>query len=234
MKKILTSLLFLIAFNGFAQEIDEAITANQKDTIVYKMSTEIAEERVFSNHLNETYSGPDFEYTEEEVAKNASLPNLGFLSSFIFFMSKVFPLLLGVFLVFVILKVALNIDVRFWKTKNSNKKLSEKLVYTDDEIHEVNLSFLLQKCIQDKEFRLAIRYYYLTVLKGLSNKKLIDYHKDKTNAEYAFEIENEEMRNQFSYLSYIYAYVWYGEFIVDENSFKVAENKYQSFLKSIV
>ena len=65
---------------------------------------------------------------------------------------------------------------------------------------------------------------------SLSKKELIDYHKDKTNSEYLYEIENNTMRTQFSYLSYVYSYVWYGEFPVDETNFKVAENKYQSFL----
>ena len=85
--------------------------------------------------------------------------------------------------------------------------------------------------MQNKDFRLAVRYYYLQVLKDLSNKKIIDYHKDKTNTEYLFEIDNKALRDQFSHLSYIYAYVWYGEFLLDENSFKKAQNKYQSFLK---
>ncbi|MGK0449122.1 MAG: hypothetical protein ACJA2M_002925, partial [Polaribacter sp.] len=68
----------------------------------------------------------------------------------------------------------------------------------------------------------------------LSAKKLIDYHKDKTNSEYLFEIEDTAMRSKFSYLSYVYTYVWYGEFSVDEQSFKAAQNKYQSFINRIL
>jgi hypothetical protein len=81
---------------------------------------------------------------------------------------------------------------------------------------------------------LAIRYYYLTSLKGLSTKEIIEYHKDKTNSEYLFEIENTTIRKEFSYLSYIYSYVWYGEFHVNEASFTIAQNKYQSFLNRLV
>ena len=107
------------------------------------------------------------------------------------------------------------------------------MIYEDDDIHETDIDGLLQNAIKNKEYRLAIRYQYLSVLKILSNKKLIDYHKDKTNSEYLFEIENSKTRTEFSYLSYVYSYVWYGDFPIDETNYKLAENKYQSFKTSL-
>lgn len=244
MRKSITSLLFFFVFIANAQEITvDALLVDEtaKDSIVYNKTTTIAEERTFSENLKETYSGKDFEYKEDtyededdEKEKEEAPSSSGILEFFIFFMTSIFPFLLGGFVIFVILKAVLGSDIRFWKTNNKSQKLSEKLIYEDEDIHEINLEKLLQQAIENKEFRLAIRYYYLSTLKILSNKQVIDYHKDKTNSEYLFEINNTTMRTQFSYLSYVYAYVWYGEFPVDENSFKVAENKYQSFLKSLV
>lgn len=237
MKKSLASLLFLLTFFVNAQENFSKDTLEfQKDSIIYDKNTNISEPRTFTTDLKEKYSGKDFEYKENEPVKKKekSNNNSPILSFFAFFMTSIFPFLLGGFVIFVILKTMLGIDARFWKKTNNAKHLSDKLIYEDEDIHELNLDGLLQQAIENKDFRLAIRYYYLTTLKGLSNKELIDYHKDKTNSEYLFEIENKEMRTHFSYLSYVYSYVWYGEFPVDENSFKVAQNKYQSFLKSIV
>ena len=148
-------------------------------------------------------------------------------------MTTIFPFLLGGFIIFVIVKVMLGSDIRFWKSSPASTKIKEKLIYEDEDIHEVDLASLLQQAIDNQNYRLAIRYYYLTSLKGLSNKKIIEYHKDKTNSEYLFEIENPAMRTQFSYLSYVYSYVWYGEFPVDETNFKTAQNKYQSFINSM-
>lgn len=240
MKKILASLLLIFSFIVNAQETEDIILTNiDKDTTVYNKNTTISKERTFNTNLKETYSGKDFEYLENEPVKkeekktneksNSNL--LGFLT---FFMSVIFPYLLGGFIVFVILKTVLGVDANFWKRNKSAKKLTEKLIYEDEDIHELNLASLLQNAINNNNFRLAIRYYYLTTLKSLSNKELIDYHKDKTNSEYLFEIENTELRTHFSYLSYVYSYVWYGEFPVDESNFKVAQNKYQSFLKQLV
>ena len=81
------------------------------------------------------------------------------------------------------------------------------------------------------DYRKATRYYYLLLLKRMNEKELITYDKDKTNSEYVFDLQKLELRKQFSYLLYIYDYVWYGEFKVDELNFKTIENEYESFFK---
>jgi hypothetical protein len=219
----------------YSQDDMNTIVESKSDSIVYNKNTNISEERSLSTDLKEKYTGKDFVYKEDASVENKkSKPiDTGFLEFLIFFMSKIFPFLLGGFIIFVILKTVVGFDVRFWKPSKSIKKTAEKLIYEDEDIHEVDLESLLKQAIDNQNFRLAIRYYYLTSLKGLSTKKVIDYHKDKTNSEYLFEIENTEIRSHFSYLSYVYTYVWYGEFPLDQQSFETAQNKYQSFIKNI-
>jgi large-conductance mechanosensitive channel len=238
MKKIIASLLFFFIWFTNAQENQDANNNGFKkklDTITYQKTTEISKERSFSTNLKEKYSGKDFQYKENKVKKKKTTSsNNGFLSLLVFFMSSIFPFLLGGFIVFVIIKIILGSDFRLRTSNSKSNKHSKKLIYEEEDIHEINLETLLQQAIDDKNFRLAIRYYYLSTLKSLSKSKVIDYHKDKTNSEYLFEIEDVALRSQFSYLSYVYSYVWYGEFSLDETNFKVAENKYQSFLKLLV
>ncbi len=237
MKNSIASLLFFITIFTFSQNVENNYVDINGDSIVYNKNTNILQEREFSSNLQDKYSGKDFQYKEEkEVVKEDKQDGLdaGFVNFIIFFMSKIFPFLLGIIIILIILKAFLGFDPRFWKSTNSNLKSAKKLVYEDEDIHDVDLDALLKQAIEAKNFRLAIRYYYLASLKKLSTDKLIDYHKDKTNSEYLFEIENADIRNQFSYLSYVYSYVWYGEFPVNENSFALAQNKYQSFLKNIL
>lgn len=221
----------------YAQEKTLDSLENSGETIEYHKNTTINQPRTFKKDLKETYNGKDFVYQEDKstkkVAKNNSF-NLGILEFFIFFMQTIFPFLLGGFIIFVILKVLLGFDAQFWKSSRSSKKITDRLIYDDEDLHELPLEGLLKQALENKNFRLAIRYYYLTSLKILSNKEVISYHKDKTNSAYLLEIENMDIKNQFSYLSYVYAYVWYGEFTLDEASFISAQNKYQSFLKSLV
>ena len=209
----------------------------KKNTIDFNKNIDISKPRTFKDEINKKYKGKDFEYKENAKAKkkeiNSSI-DLGFLNFFTFFMQAIFPFILGGFIIFLILKAILGFDTKFWKTSKKYKKLTDKLIYENVEIHELNLDKLLKKAIDNKNFRLAIRYYYLTALKGLSGKEIIDYHKDKTNSEYLFEIENIAIRTEFSYLSYVYSNVWYGEFPVDETSFIITQNKYQKFLNSLV
>ncbi len=230
MKKHLASLLFLCFIcYGFGQEISKDSLQN---TVVAKTVTD----RNFTEDLKDKYSDNDFVYKEQQqqVRKKSTSGSSGFLDFFVFFMSKIFPFLLGGFIIFLLLKVIFGLDIQFWKKGISNKKSKENLIYEDEDVHEVDVNKLLIKALEDKNYRLAIRYYYLQTLRDLSNKKMIDYHKDKTNTEYLFEIENLSLRNNFSQLTYIYSYVWYGEFVLDAMNFKKAEEKYQSFLNQLI
>ena len=235
MKKILFLLFLFFSTIGFGQFIQEDTTEIEKDTIFYKKSIDYAEKRAFKEDLSKKYTDKKFQYTEDEKEEEieSSATGTAFVNGIIYFVSNIFPFLLGGIIIFIILKTFLGTEMSFWNFKKTNNKVAEKLIYEDEDIHEADIDGLLQRAINTKEYRLAIRYYYLSVLKDLSNKKLIDYHKDKTNSEYLFEIENETTRSSFSYLSYVYSYVWYGEFPIDETNFKLAENKYQSFKTSL-
>ncbi|NJN27553.1 MAG: DUF4129 domain-containing protein [Cyclobacteriaceae bacterium] len=46
----------------------------------------------------------------------------------------------------------------------------------------------------------------------LANKDIIDWKVYKTNHDYAYEIQDEQYRMPFSQLSYLFEYVWYGDF----------------------
>jgi hypothetical protein len=236
MKKTVASLLLMISFFVHAQETPSNEVAIKSDSIIYNKNTRISEERTLSSNVKEKYAGKDFEYKENEPVKeeDSTHSNSDVLSFFVFFMSTIFPFLLGGFIIFVILKSVVGFDVGFWKPTKSIKRTNKKLIYEDEDIYDIDLESLLQKAIHDKNFRLAIRYYYLMALKGLSNKKIIEYHKDKTNSEYLFEIENSAIKSEFSYLSYVYTYVWYGEFPVDAQNFTAAQNKYQSFINTML
>lgn len=197
---------------------------------------DIVRNRRFNDDLNQKYSGSDFQYIEDQekpIEQNKKIEKTtsgskSFSNGFVYFVSHIFPYILGIIVILIILKTFIGIDINFWKSKNKNKKIKEELVY-EDEIDESDYEALLKRAIKNNDYRSAIRFYYLTTLKLLSDKKLIELNKDKTNADYLFELNNENLRKQFSQLSYIFSYVWYGEFSIDQSTFKQVENKYQSF-----
>src|SRR5699024_1038212 len=86
-------------------------------------------------------------------------------------------------------------------------------------IQNEDISELIQHAVQEKDYRLAIRYYYLLILKQLRENKLIDYRAEKTNGEYFNEIRQKPIRGQFERITRLYEFIWYGYFSIDQKQF---------------
>ncbi len=113
------------------------------------------------------------------------------------------------------------------------KKLDSTNEITAETIENTDLDSLIKKAEKAEDYRLAIRYNYLSVLKSLSLKGIIKYEDEKTNGEYQQEIENQNLNSKFSYVSYLYNYIWYGEFYVDQSQYFQAKNNFAQLLQKI-
>ena len=56
---------------------------------------------------------------------------------------------------------------------------------------------------------------------------------NNTNNDYRNEIEALKVKKEFTYTSYLYNYIWYGEFDVNDEQFDKAKRAFVSFIKSI-
>ena len=240
MKNCFLLLLLLGSHFGFSFTSIENIELEQAPVVVNK-SIEIEENRVFRSDLKEKYKGKDFVYNDDlkdpEHTNPTPISNetTNAFNSLGAFLSFIFPFILGIVIVIIILKIVLGSDASFWNFKSTKAKVADKLIHEEDkDIHETDFDKLLEKAIVENNFRLATRYYYLALLKKLSEIKTITYDKDKTNTEYLFEIENKKIRDQFSEVLYLYNYVWYGEFPIDIHGFKTVEKKYKAIFNSII
>ncbi|MDT7831633.1 hypothetical protein RQM59_04535 [Flavobacteriaceae bacterium S356] len=255
MQKVLVICLLLITTIGYCQDsLDDILAdslaveleAQEKAVSYFSDSTYVKdlnydERRSLPKDLDEKYSGAEFTYIDnlkkpeppKEETKKQKKTNQKFANGFVYFMSNIFPFLLAIVVILILLRSFLDISFNFGGARKLQRNKVSKLVSEDEDIHVTDINTLLSKAVKDKDYRLATRYYYLSLLKLLSDHELINYDKDKTNSEYLFELKDTKMRSHFSYLSYIYNYVWYGEFAVDELKFSTIENKYKSFLKSI-
>lgn len=132
------------------------------------------------------------------------------------------------FVIYLIVKVIINKEGQWVFGKNKKKITISEMVA--ENIHTIDFKEIVKKSKQDKDYRLTIRYYYLWLLKSLSDKEIIEWDIEKTNSDYLYEIKSEKLKDNFKYLSYIYDYSWYGEFDINENDFSKAE---VAFLKAI-
>lgn len=97
----------------------------------------------------------------------------------------------------------------------------EKIVKSED------ISKLIDKAIQQKDYRLAVRYYYLQLLRQLTRQGFISYEFQKTNSEYLTEIKSERFRSKFKKLIRIYDFIWYGNFSLSETDFYSAQASFK-------
>ena len=90
---------------------------------------------------------------------------------------------------------------------------------------------LLPNAIRSGNYRLAVRYLYIQLLRRLSEKKFIEINRNKTNYEYVNEVRKHKFANEFASLTLQYEYVWYGEYPVDERLFEQIQTGFIQFNK---
>jgi len=210
----------------------------QNDSIAFK-------ERKFEN-LKEKYTGDEFNYIEKPTKVDttawerfwsaigrffSNLFDFGdgtrALSGIEIFM-KIIAILIILFVVYLIVKIIINKEGG-WIFGKSAKKITVSEI-TEEDIHSLDFNTLITKAKNEKNYRLATRYYYLWLLKTLTDRNIIEWDIEKTNGDYSNEISDLQLKSEFQFLSYVYEYSWYGEFDLTQTDFEKTES---AFLKLI-
>ncbi|MNE89866.1 hypothetical protein D3C80_1873230 [compost metagenome] len=92
---------------------------------------------------------------------------------------------------------------------------------------------LIADAVESRNYRLAVRLYYLKTLKELNNRSLITWKPEKTNHNYITELSAVHLKEGFQQMTHQFEFVWYGEFDLAENDFNSIRHSYQSFHQQI-
>ncbi len=121
--------------------------------------------------------------------------------------------------------------------KGTNKRFDPNAIINTqtiaEDIHDFDLPKLLQHAIQQQDYTVATRLYYLLAIKTLSEQDLIQWKKDKTNRNYINELTNIPLKNKFRALTTIFERVWYGAVAVDAFIFEDIRKEFASFVDDI-
>lgn len=220
----------------------------QTDNLRYDKSP--IEVKQFDSEKLESYKNDtDFQYKEVERKKNFLDKILEWLGNKFYqflqwlfgerraegvfgFIVKVFPYIIAVLMVLLLLKIFLNIKTE--AIVSGNGKQSKIHIQTDEElIKNKDLKSLITNALADNDYRLAIRYHYLNTLKSLEKKELIIWEQQKTNHDYEREINEPKLQHIFKNLTYLYDFVWYGNFDIDQSEFEKAAHLFQNMEKEL-
>jgi hypothetical protein len=251
--KYLLILVIILCSNARAQdsiavkEISKTETYKFTENDIY-IDNEIISERKFLEKFKKNYSDSEFEYEEKNIEKNwwdrfkdwlagiirnlFSFTNDETSMTIVGYLIKFFAILIIGIVVYLIVKSILNKEGKWIFGKNSDKKL---INYSDVEknLQLVDFEKLISETLISGEKRLTIRYYYLWLLKKMSANEIIVWDLEKTNSDYLYEIKDAELKEDFVYLSYLYEYIWYGEFEISEMTFEKAISSFDKAIKTL-
>jgi len=161
-----------------------------------------------------------------------NIQDAGQSSRIVDYMIKIGAALIILLVIYFIYKAVINDEGQWIFGKSSDKNI---IPVTDIEsnIHQTDFKALIAEAESKNNYRLAIRYYYLWLLKQLTVEEIIEYDVEKTNSDYQYEIKSKDISEKFAYTSYLYNYIWYGEFSVDQNQFSKAKNAFTNFLNQV-
>ena len=104
---------------------------------------------------------------------------------------------------------------------------------TDEDIHNIRFDEAIQRAVNEKNFRLAVRLLYLQTLKILTDKGLINWQINKTNVAYVQELNGSVHQQQFGNLTLQFENNWYGDVPIDESEFMTVEEQFNRFKRQL-
>lgn len=240
MRNLLTILLVLLSWtNIFAQN----------NSIVRYDSTEIQPLEISEDDLSEFLNDNAFNYevTEPKSTWWDAVMNWFYniirsffewifgveqAGSYLAIFLKILPYLLLAIFLYLVIRFFIKANTRslIYNEKNPNMVIlseEERIIKTED------IQQLIKEALSEKNYRLAVRYYYLFILKLLSEREMIAWQRQKTNDDYSNELSGSPLKHQFNRATLLYDYIWYGEFQIDEERYSKVEEVFVSLKNSI-
>lgn len=234
------------AQDSLATTQKKGVAITQKALKIDQNSTVIAPK--FPSKFKEKYNDSDFKYEVKIDEKSIwdrfkewlaywfkkifGLSDMKVSQNYVEITLKVLAALVVIYVVYLIVKIVLNKEGQWVFGKSTTKKIIH-----DDDIEKnlihVDFEKLIKETLHSGNHRLAIRYYYLWILKRMSEQNIIEWHAEKTNTDYLYEINSADLRTDFQYLSYLYNYIWYGEFEMTDTTFQHAKKAFETTIQSL-
>jgi hypothetical protein len=142
---------------------------------------------------------------------------------------KILSIIIGTAAIAILLWAALTRErqPRNRKLRPAESGRAIRLEEIEANLLDTDLERFIQQALQQGDYALAVRLYYLAILKELSLRKLISWKKDKTNRQYLRELQPSPLAGAFQEATLIFERVWYGNRPLGEGEYRQIEPKFR-------
>ena len=124
----------------------------------------------------------------------------------------------------------LSFDMKIERTELDAENLEAPV----EDIAELDIARMLEQAKRDRNYKLAVRLYYLGLLKKLNDKGAIVWKKDKTNRDYLTELFSANVFfDEVRRLTLSYEAVWYGDHDLNAETFGSLTTQFESIYGKI-
>jgi hypothetical protein len=233
-RTLLLICLFCFSFTVFPAE--------RKAAVVYDTSKVFSLKKIDQQKEKEIFSDKDFVYDKEaKVSK-------GWMEAFLDWLARLFgkPVSKNPELSYNILKYSFiglfiaGVIFILWKSKFSallkgNAKKLGGASFTDlpENIEGINIDKFIEEAMRSGNYRLAVRWCFLKSLQWLNKQHKITWQPAKTNIDYQQELTDKKLKEDFTALSKVFEYTWYGEISLTEKTCIDYRNSITKFIDSM-
>lgn len=141
---------------------------------------------------------------------------------------------LAIFILAIVLALILR-GVLGLESNPRNKKIAQEeeegeisLEKIEENIHESDLEAYIRRALGQEAYALALRLYYLSILKELSLRKAIHWRREKTNRQYVQEMKKSPLAGAFEEVTRIFERAWYGGRELGRKEYQALEPKFRT------
>lgn len=167
---------------------------------------------------------------EPKPSRSFNIPGLGALAGLFQLLAIIVVILLVGMIIYILVRA-------FSGSSNTKVSSSSAIVNTleelEENIHEADLERALRLALEQKNYKLAVRIYYLIIIRDMSSLKLIVWKRDKTNGEYVRELYSKPQYESFRDITLDFDKVWYGDEEVNHSQFEYLQGKFSHFIQSL-
>lgn len=167
-----------------------------------------ADMRLFKNDDEFWYANATFEKKKKENKET---------DSSVFYQTLLWFLAIGGFIAFLIIYLG-NSNISLFRRSKTIDQMEGELGTED--IFGINYNREIEKAVAAGDYRLAVRLLFLQLLRGMSDRNIIQYSHERTNLDYLLQVHHAPWYQQFFRITRNYEYVWYGLFEIDRNKFE--------------